>query len=88
MQTELGRKLDRYKGWKKNSVVVMVGNSMAKNFGNLSFPYPDLPENEGRYFCSLFIVDKDRLALLTTRNYPDSSSAVFWKEGRVIREKP
>jgi hypothetical protein len=85
MQTELGRKLDRYKGWKKNSVIVMVGNSMAKNFGNLSYPYPNLPENEGRYFCSLFVLDKDRLALLTTRNYPDSSSAVFWKEGRVIR---
>ena len=85
MQTELGRKLDRYKGWKKNSVVVMVGNSMAKNFGNLSYPYPNLPENEGRYFCSLFVLDADRVALLTTRNYPDSSSAVFWKAGKVIR---
>ncbi len=85
MQTELGRKLDRYKGWKKNAVVVMVGNSMAKNFGNLSFPYPNLPENEGRYFCSLFVLDANRIALLSTRNYPDSRSAVFWKEGRVIR---
>lgn len=87
MQTELGRKLDRYKGWKKNSVVVMVGNSMARNFGNLSFPYPDLPVNEGRYFNSLFVLNDSRIALLTTRNYPDSSSAVFWKEGRVIKEK-
>jgi hypothetical protein len=85
MQTELGRKLDRYRGWKKNSVVVMVGNSMAKNFGSLSFPYPDLPISEGRYFNSLFVVDKNRVALITTRNYPDSSSAVFWKEGRILK---
>jgi len=84
MQTELGRKLDRYKGWKKNSVIVMVGNSMAKNFGSLSFPYPNLPITEGRYFNSLFVLRDNRIALITTRNYPDSSSAVFWKEGRVI----
>lgn len=85
MQTELGRKLDRYKGWKKNSVVVMVGNSMAKNFGNLSFPYPDLPITEGRYFNSLFVLNHNRIALITTRNYPDGSSALFWKEGRFLK---
>jgi len=87
MQTELGRKIDRYKGWKKNSVVVMVGNNLAKNFRDLSFPYPDLPINEGRYFCSLFLKDDSTVVLVSTKNYPNTRSAIFWKEGRISRNQ-
>lgn len=84
MQTEGGRKLDRYKEWKKNTVVVMVGNSVAKNFGSPSWPYPDLPITEGRYFCSLFLKDKHTIVLISTRNYSNGRSEIFWKEGKVI----
>ena len=87
MQTEAGRKLDRYKEWKKNSVVVMVGNSVAKNFGSLSWPYPDLPITEGRYFCSLFQKDKNTIVLVSTRNNKEGRSEIFWKEGKVLLEK-
>lgn len=83
MQTEGGRKIDRYKGWKKNTVVVMVGNSLAKNFGSLSFPYPDLKIDEGRYFCSLFVTGPTSFALITTRNYPNGRSELFWKEATI-----
>lgn len=85
MQTEGGRKLDRYTEWKKNTVVVMAGNSLARNFNTLTFPYPNLPENEGRYFNSIFLKNDSTLALITTKNYPDSSSALFWKEARIYR---
>ncbi len=85
MQTEGGRKIERYTEWKKNNVVVMTGNSIGKNFNNLTFPYPDLPVEEGRYFNSIFLVNDTTLALLTTRNYPDDRSEVFWKEGRIYR---
>ncbi len=87
MQTELGRKIDRYNGWKKNSVVIMVGNSVAKNFGSLSFPYPNLSLNEGRYFNSLFLKNDSTVALITTRNLPSGRSVLYWKEGHIYRPK-
>jgi hypothetical protein len=85
MQTEGGRKIDRYKGWKKNTVVVMTGNSVAKNFSNPTFPYPNLPLHEGRYFCSLFVKDKNTIVLISTRNGKDGRSSLYWKEGTVKR---
>lgn len=85
MQTEGGRKIDRYKNWKKNTVVVMVGNSVVKNFGQLTFPYPDLPVNEGRYFNSLFLKDERTIVLVTTRNLPSGRSVIYWKEGHLYR---
>jgi hypothetical protein len=87
MQTEAGRKIDRYKGWKKNSVVVMAGNSLAKNFRDISFPYPDMPINEGRYFCSLFLKNDSTVVLVSTKNFPNTRSAIFWKEGHISRKK-
>lgn len=88
MQTEGGRKIERYKQWKKKTVTVMVGNSVAKNFGNLSWPYPNLPITEGRYFCSLFLKDAQTVVLVSTRNFPDGHSEIYWKEGRVVAAKP
>jgi hypothetical protein len=84
MQTEGGRKIDRYKNWKKNTIVVMVGNDIAQNFNSPSWPYPNLPINEGYYFSSLFLKDEQTLALVSTYNYPDGHSELRYKEGKLI----
>ncbi|HEY0056816.1 MAG TPA: sialidase family protein [Pedobacter sp.] len=86
MQTEGGRKIDRYKDWKKNTMLVMMGNSMARNFRNISRPYPDLPVDQGAYFSSLFLKNDSTIVLLSTRTFPDKNSGVFWKEGHVVRD--
>jgi len=83
MQTEGGRKIDRYKNWKKNTIVVLVGNNIAQNFNNLSWPYPNLPINEGHYFSSLFLKDEETIALVSTYNYPDGHSELRYKEGKL-----
>ena len=87
MQTEGGRKIDRYKEWKNNTMVVMVGNNMARNFKYISYPYPDLPLDHGAYFSSLFLKNDSTIVLLTTRTFPDRNSGVFWKEGHVVRSE-
>lgn len=83
MQTEGGRKIERYTGWKKNTMQVLVGNSMAKNFGSLSHPYPNLPVTEGAYFSSLFLKDPNTIVLVSSRNFQDGHSEIWWKEGRI-----
>ncbi|RDV13050.1 exo-alpha-sialidase [Pontibacter diazotrophicus] len=69
--------------WKKNTMLVLVGNSVAKNFTNISYPWPDLPLNEGAYYSSLFLKDPQTLVIITTRNYADGHSEVYWKEGHI-----
>ncbi|GAB3525795.1 hypothetical protein GCM10027443_00220 [Pontibacter brevis] len=69
--------------WKKNTMLVLVGNSVAKNFTNISYPWPGLPTNEGAYYSSLFLKDAQTLVLVTTRNYADGHSEVYWKEGHI-----
>jgi hypothetical protein len=71
--------------WRKNTMLVLVGNSVAQNFRNISYPWPDLPLNEGAYYSSLFYKDAQTLVLVTTRNYPDGHSEIYWKEGRITR---
>jgi hypothetical protein len=66
-------------------MLVMTGNSMAKNFRNISYPYPDLPEDQGTYFSSLFLKNDSTVVLLSTRTFPDKNTGVFWKEGRIRR---
>ena len=83
VQTEGGRKIDRYKNWKKNTIVTFTGNTVAKNFGNLTYAYPNLPVNEGAYFCSLFLKDPRTLWLISRRNFQDGHSEVYLKEGHV-----
>jgi hypothetical protein len=83
VQTEGGRKIDRYKNWKKNTIVTFTGNTVAKNFSNLTYAYPNLPVNEGAYFCSLFLKDPRTLWLISSRNFADGHSEVYLKEGHI-----
>lgn len=69
--------------WKKNTMLVLVGNSIAKNFTNIAYPWPDLPLNEGAYYSSLYQKDANTLVMITTRNFADGHSEIWWKEGRI-----
>lgn len=69
--------------WKKNTMLVLVGNSVAKNFTNISYPWPNLPASEGAYYSSLFLKDASTLVLVTTRNFGDGHSEIYWKEGHI-----
>lgn len=71
--------------FKKNTMKVYMGNSSARNFTNVTTPWPNLPANEGAYYSSLFQKDNDTIWLITTRNFSDNHSEIFLKEGRIIR---
>jgi hypothetical protein len=71
--------------WKKNTMLVLVGNSIGRNFTNISYPWPNLPSNEGAYYSSLFLKDNTTLVLVTTRNFSDGHSEIYWKEGQLVR---
>ncbi|WP_345953834.1 exo-alpha-sialidase [Mucilaginibacter sp. PAMB04168] len=80
-----GRPIERYTQWKKNTMLVLVGNSVAKNFSNVSCPWPNLPENEGAYFSSVFLKNDSTLAAISTRNFKDKHSEIWYKEGHIKR---
>lgn len=69
--------------WKKNTMLVLVGNSVARNFTNISYPWPDLPTNEGAYFSSLFLKNDTTVIAVTSRNFPDGHSEIWSKEGKI-----
>ncbi|TQM49058.1 BNR repeat protein [Arcticibacter tournemirensis] len=71
--------------WKKNTMLVLVGNSVAKNFSRISYPWPNLPTNEGAYYSSTFMKNDTTIVLVTTRNFSDGHSEIFWKEGVISR---
>ncbi|WP_207434155.1 sialidase family protein [Sabulibacter ruber] len=71
--------------WKKNTMLVLVGNSVAKNFTNISYPWPNLPATEGAYYNSLFLKDANTIVALTTRNFSDGHSEIYMKEGQIVR---
>jgi hypothetical protein len=71
--------------WRKSTMLVMTGNSMATDFSNLSYPWPGLSSDEGAYYSSLFLKDASTLVLVTTRNFSDNHSEIFWKEGHIHR---
>jgi hypothetical protein len=71
--------------WKKSTMVVLAGNSIAKNFTNTSYPWPGLPVNEGAYYSSMFLKDDNTVVIVTTRNFADNHSEIWWKEGRINR---
>jgi hypothetical protein len=66
-------------------MLVLVGNAIATNFTNISYPWPGLPVNEGAYYSSLMLKNDSILVMLTTRNFADNHSEIFWKEGRITR---
>lgn len=69
--------------WKKSTATVFVGNGMATHFTNQSFPWPNLPVDEGAYFNSLFMKNDSTPVLITTRNMADGHSEIWWKEGHL-----
>ena len=71
--------------WKKNTMLVLVGNSTARNFSHITYPWPNLPANEGAYYSSLFLKDASTLVLVTTRNFSNGHSEVYLKEGHITR---
>jgi len=80
-----GRKINRYTDWKKNTMLVMTGNSVAKNFTNVTYPWPQLPVTQGAYFNSLFLKNDSTLFAVSTRNFADGHSEIWLKEGHVRR---
>jgi len=72
-------------GWRKNTMAVYVGDSNAKNFKDVSYPWPNLSLNEGAIFNSLFVKDDSTLVALSSRIFADGHGEVFWKEGRIKR---
>jgi len=81
-QAKAGRNV---KNVKKNTMLVYAGNDEAKNFRRMNDPWPNLPENEGAYYSSLFVKDANTVVLVTTRNNAKNISEVWWKEGKIMR---
>lgn len=73
--------------WKKNTMLVMVGNSMAKNFTNITYPFPDLPVDEGAIFNALWVKDEHTVMAISSRNFADGTGAVYWKGGHIVRDQ-
>lgn len=71
--------------WKKSTMQVYRGSSVATNFVHLNDPWPNLPTSEGAYYSSLFLKDANTVALVTTRNFGDGHSEIYWKEGHITR---
>ncbi|MEO6151093.1 MAG: exo-alpha-sialidase, partial [Mucilaginibacter sp.] len=71
--------------WRYNTMLVTVGNTMAKNFVNVSRPWPGLPVNEGAINNSLFMKDATHVMAVSSRTYasPSAHSAVYWKQGTI-----
>jgi hypothetical protein len=69
--------------WKKSTMLVYKGNSTATNFTKVSDPWPNLTTGEGAYYSSMFLKDQNTVVLVTTRNFGDSHSEVYWKEGHI-----
>jgi hypothetical protein len=69
--------------WKKSTMLVYTGNSIAQNFSRINDPWPNLPTSEGAYYSSLFLKDANTVVLVTTRNFGDGHSEVWWKEGQI-----
>lgn len=65
-------------------MLVYSGNSEAKNFTRMNNPWPDLTENEGAYYSSLFVKDARTVVLVTTRNNAQGISSIWWKEGKIM----
>jgi len=71
--------------WKKNTMLVMIGNSIAKNFTNVTQPWPALPANEGAYYTTLSMKDNNTILAFATRNFSDGHSEIYMKTGHITR---
>lgn len=68
----------------KQVMLVYRGNSLVQNARRINDPWPGLPTNEGAYYSMLFQKDATHVVLVTTRNFADDHSEVWWKEGRLV----
>jgi len=71
--------------WHKNTMLVLAGNTIAQNFSQVTQPWPNLPTDEGAYYNSLYLSNDTTLVALTTRNFPDGHSEIWWKRGTLKR---
>lgn len=71
--------------WRKSTMLVYRGNTVANGFHRINDPWPGLPTNEGAYYSSMFLKDDNTVALVTTRNFADGHSEIWWKEGHITR---
>lgn len=66
-------------------MLVLVGNTIAQNFSQVTQPWPNLPTDEGAYYNSLYLSNDTTLVALTTRNFSDGHSEIWWKRGTLKR---
>lgn len=71
--------------WKKSTQIVLVGNSVGKNFTNASVAWPDLGADEGTYFSSICLLDDSTILMPTTRYLSNEHSEVWTKIGHIHR---
>lgn len=71
--------------WKKSTMLVYRGNTVANGFHRINDPWPNLPVTEGAYYSSMFLKDDNTVDLITTRNFSDGHSEVWLKEGHITR---
>ncbi|WEK36092.1 MAG: exo-alpha-sialidase [Candidatus Pseudobacter hemicellulosilyticus] len=74
--------------WRRATMLVYRGNSVARNFERISDPWPDLPTTDGAYYSSLFVKDQHQVVMVTTKYLPDNRSEIWWKEGRLVDNYP
>jgi hypothetical protein len=75
-----GRSISDYH---KSTMLVYEGNTVGNNFTKVTHPWPNLPLTEGAYYSSMFLKDANTVVLVTTRNFGDGHSEVWWKEGHI-----
>jgi hypothetical protein len=76
-----------YKGgdWHQNNYMqVMLGNSSAKTFSQLTTPWGTLPVNESAVNNSLFLKDTETIVAVSSRNFTDGSGGIYWLEGKIV----
>ena len=76
--------------FRKQVMLVYRGDNMARaqSFHRINDPWPNLPDDEGTYYSSLFLKNDTTIVLVTTRNRPDGHSEIWWKEGRLTINYP
>ena len=71
--------------WKRNTMYVLIGDAEANNFSNVSYPFPDLPVDEGAFFNALHVLDEDTVIALGSRYFADGHTEVHWVTGEIVR---
>ncbi|HER09005.1 MAG TPA: exo-alpha-sialidase [Bacteroides sp.] len=75
-----------YRGgdWKQSNMHVMIGDNDARNFGELTTPWGNLPVDQGAILSSIFLKDDSTVVLVTSRNQAGGGSAIYWLEGTIV----